>query len=50
MTAFISFKDVTKVYKIGDTSEIINNEVLEDLYDTDFKIQDIDDKKICVYF
>ena len=39
-----------EVYKIGDTSEIINNEVLEDLYDTDFKIQDIDDKKICVYF
>lgn len=39
-----------EVYKIGDTSKIINNEVLEDLYDTEFKIQDIDDKKICVYF
>ena len=39
-----------EIYKIGDTSKIINNEVLEDLYDTEFKIQDIDDKKICVYF
>lgn len=39
-----------EVYKIGNTSEIISTEVLEDLYDTDFKIQDIDNKKICVYF
>ena len=39
-----------KVYKEDKTSEIINKEVLEDLYKTDFNIQNIKDKKICVYF
>lgn len=39
-----------EIYKEGTTNEIINKAVLEDLYDTEFKIQDIEDKKICVYF
>lgn len=39
-----------EVYKEGNTSEIISQSVLEDLYDTDFRIQDIENKKICVYF
>ena len=39
-----------KMYKQGETLSIINNEVLEDLYNTEFKIQDIEDKKICIYF
>lgn len=39
-----------EIYKEGTTNEIINKSVLEDLYDTEFKIQDIEDKKICVYF
>lgn len=33
------------MYKQGETLSIINNEVLEDLYNTEFKIQDIEDKK-----
>ena len=45
----IAMKD-GKVYKEGITSSIIDQNVLEDLYDTNFRIQDIDDKKICVYF
>lgn len=39
-----------EVYKIGETKEIIEQETLKDLYDTDFRIQDIEDKRICVYF
>ena len=39
-----------KMYKQGETLSIINNEVLEDLYNTEFKIQDMEDKKICIYF
>ena len=45
----IAMKD-GKVYKEGATSDIIDQNVLKDLYDTDFRIQDIDDKKICIYF
>lgn len=39
-----------EIYKEGTTAEIINKTVLEDLYNTEFRIQDIEDKKICVYF
>ena len=45
----IAMKD-GEVYKEGTTNEIIDKAVLEDLYDTDFRIQCIEDKKICVYF
>lgn len=39
-----------EVYKIGETKEIIEQETLKDLYDTDFRIENIEDKRICVYF
>ena len=45
----VALKD-GKMYKQGETLSIINNEVLEDLYNTEFKIQDMEDKKICIYF
>lgn len=39
-----------KIYKEGETLSIINQKILEDLYKTDFKITEIDKKRICVYF
>ena len=39
-----------RLYKRGDVKEIIQKEVLEDLYETEFNIQSVEDKKICVYF
>lgn len=45
----IALKDGA-IYKEGDTLDIINREVLEDLYKTNFKIECVCDKRICVYF
>ena len=45
----IAMKD-GRLYKRGDVKEIIQKEVLEDLYETEFNIQSVEDKKICVYF
>jgi iron complex transport system ATP-binding protein len=39
-----------KVYKEGDINVIITKEVLDNIYNIDFDIQDIENKKICVYF
>lgn len=39
-----------QVYKEGETVNIIDKEVLEDLYNTNFRVESIDDKRICVYF
>lgn len=39
-----------EIYKEGQTSEIINKDNLEELYKTDFRIKDIEGKKICIYF
>ena len=45
----IAMKD-GRLYKRGDVKEIIQKEVLEDLYETEFNIQSVEDKKIWVYF
>lgn len=45
----IAMKD-GRVYKEGQTLNIIDKEVLEDLYNTNFRVESIDDKRICVYF
>ena len=39
-----------ELMKIGQTEEIIQKEVLEELYDMSFKVQEIDGQRICVYF
>ena len=39
-----------KIVKQGETSEIINNGVLKEVYDMDIKIHDIDQCRICLYF
>ncbi|RSL35015.1 ATP-binding cassette domain-containing protein [Salibacterium salarium] len=39
-----------KIVKEGPTEEIINREVLRDIYELDMTIQHINQQKICVYF
>jgi iron complex transport system ATP-binding protein len=39
-----------KIVKKGATNEIINKEVLREVYDMDIQIQDIDQCRICLYF
>lgn len=39
-----------RIAKEGGVNEIINKEVLECIYDMEFAIQDIKDRKICVYY
>ncbi|WP_027632824.1 ABC transporter ATP-binding protein [Clostridium hydrogeniformans] len=34
----------------GDTSSIIDKNILGDIYEMDFRIEDIDSQKICIYF
>ena len=34
----------------GDTSNIIDKNILGDIYEMDFRIEDIDSQKICIYF
>ncbi|MFD1738914.1 ABC transporter ATP-binding protein [Bacillus salitolerans] len=45
----VALKD-GKVIREGKTEEIITNEVLREVYGMEFQIQEIDGKKICVYF
>lgn len=45
----VALKD-GKVVKQGPTCDVINECVLKDIYDMDFNIQEIDNKRICVYF
>ena len=45
----VALKD-GKIAKVGTTEEIIQKDVLEDIYEMDFDIQDINGNKICVYF
>ncbi|MBD7911196.1 MULTISPECIES: ATP-binding cassette domain-containing protein [Clostridium] len=39
-----------KLVKAGRTDEIIRNDVLEEIYDMKFNIQEIENNKICIYF
>lgn len=45
----VALKD-GKVVKKGPTEEIINSEVLKEVYDMDIEIQDINQCRICLYF
>ncbi|GCD08449.1 iron ABC transporter ATP-binding protein [Clostridium tagluense] len=45
----VALKD-GKVEKEGMVNEIINKEVLEDIYDMEFNIQNINGRNICIYF
>ncbi|GAA0419782.1 MAG: ABC transporter ATP-binding protein [Bacillota bacterium] len=45
----VALKD-GKVVKQGKACDVIDKCVLKDIYDMDIDIQDIDDKRICVYF
>lgn len=39
-----------QIFEQGNAEDVINKHKLENLYDTQFKICDIHDKKVCVYF
>lgn len=39
-----------QIIKKGTTNEIINNQVLKEIYDMDIQIENINENKICVYF
>ena len=39
-----------KIAKVGKTDEIVQKEVLEEIYEMEFDIQNINGNKICVYF
>lgn len=45
----VALKD-GKIAKHGKTEEIINKEVLEEIYEMEFDIRDINGDKICIYF
>ena len=45
----VALKD-GKVVEEGRTEKIINENVLEKIYDLDFRIQDIENMKLCVYY
>lgn len=45
----VALKD-GELYKAGKTEEIINSEVLREVYDMDFNVQVIDGKRICLYY
>lgn len=45
----VALKD-GKIEKQGKTNEIIDKKVLDDIYDMDFDIREINGNKICVYF
>ncbi|MGL5692641.1 MAG: ABC transporter ATP-binding protein [Peptostreptococcaceae bacterium] len=39
-----------KIEKVGTTNQIVNKEVLEEIYEMNFDIKEINGNKICVYF
>ena len=39
-----------QIVKEGEVEEIIRKEVLEDVYDTNFVVQDIMNRRICFYY
>ncbi|WP_042275773.1 iron ABC transporter ATP-binding protein [[Clostridium] dakarense] len=39
-----------KIEKVGTTEDIVQREVLEDIYEMDFDIKNINGNRICVYF
>lgn len=45
----VALKD-GKVVEEGKTDKIINKSILNKIYDLDFKIQDLENMKLCVYF
>ncbi len=49
LKGIVALKD-GKVVKDGPTDETIKKEELENIYEIKFDIQNIDNRKICVYF
>ena len=49
LKGIVALKD-GKVVKDGPTDETIKKEELESIYEIKFDIQNIDNRKICVYF
>lgn len=45
----VALKD-GKVAKYGNTDQIINKEILEEIYEMEFDIKEINGDKICIYF
>jgi len=45
----VALKD-GKVAKVGKTDEVIDQDVLKDIYDMDIRIEHVNDNKICIYF
>lgn len=45
----VALKD-GRVIREGTTDEIINSQILREVYDMDIQIEDIDENKICVYY
>jgi iron complex transport system ATP-binding protein len=45
----VALKD-GRIAKEGPTFEIIDKEVLEDIYEMEFRIEDIEKYKVCIYF
>lgn len=45
----VALKD-GKLVEEGNTNNIIDQSVLGNIYDLDFKVQDVEDMKLCVYF
>jgi len=39
-----------RIVKEGNTYEIINKDVLEEIYEMEFNVQDIENSRICVYY
>ena len=39
-----------KVVKYGNTDEIVNKESLEEIYDMNIDVKNVDGRKICIYF
>jgi len=39
-----------EIVKVGQVNEVIREEVLQDIYETPFRIVSLDDQKVCVYY
>ncbi|MGL4950211.1 MAG: ABC transporter ATP-binding protein [Anaeroplasmataceae bacterium] len=45
----VAMKD-GKIFKEGNTSDVITEDVLKQIYDTDITIKEINNQKICIYY
>lgn len=45
----VALKD-GRIAKEGPTHEIIDKEVLEDIYEMEFRVEDLESYRVCIYF